>query len=235
MSFSDQAAARFHDHRGDETPAVDFLQSLAGSGPALELAIGTGRIALPLAQHGIKVDGIDFSAAMVEQLRAKPGGEDLTVNLADFVDVDVAGNYALIYIVWNSFFNVLTQQDQLRCLQNVAAHLVDGGCFLIEAFVPSFLHRLDDGQQVQAESVDAGEVRIGVLKHDAATQTLEQNHITLSREGVRLNPVAQRYAWPSELDLMAQLAGLRLRERWGGWSREPFQSSSEFHVSVYER
>jgi len=233
MSFSHQAAAIFHDHRGDETAAVNFLKSVAGAGPVLELAIGTGRIALPLAQLGLVVDGIDFSPEMVDQLRTKPGGTDLHVEIADFVDVDVPGKYSLIYIVWNSFFNVLTQEGQLRCLENVAAHLSNGGCFVVEAFVPSFLHKLDNDQQVQAESIEAGAVRIGVLQHDAATQTIEQSHVTLSHEGIRLDPVAQRYVWPTELDLMARMAGLRLQARWGGWNDEPFDSSSDSHVSVY--
>jgi len=235
LSFSDEAAARFHDERGDELASVAFLKSLAGDGPALELAIGTGRIALPLAAEGVQVDGIDFSEKMVERLRAKPGGAELSVQIADFTDVSVGGKYALIYIVWNSLFNVLSQHDQVRCFENVAAHLTDDGSFVVEAFVPSFLHRLADHQQVQAESIDVDSVRIGVLRHDPATQTLEQSHVTLSPAGTRLDPVVQRYAWPSELDLMARLAGLKLKDRWGGWGHEPYDATSELHVSVYGR
>ena len=143
LSFSDEESARFHDKRGDEAVAVAFLKTLAGKGPALELAIGTGRIAVPLAAEGIQVDGIDFSEKMVERLRAKEGGQ-LSVQIADFADVPVTGNYSLIYLVWNSLFNLLTQNDQVRCFKNVATHLTKDGSFVVEAFVPTFLHRLHD-------------------------------------------------------------------------------------------
>ena len=235
LSFSDEESARFHDKRGDEVVTVAFLKTLAGKGPALELAIGTGRIAVPLAAEGIQVDGIDFSEKMVERLRAKEGGEQLSVQIADFADVPVTGNYSLIYVIWNSLFNLLTQNDQVRCFKNVAAHLTEDGSFVVEAFVPTFLHRLHDDQQVAAESIEVDEVRIGVLRHDAATQKLEQSHVSLSPAGIRLDPVEQRYAWPSELDLMAQIAGLQLKGRWGGWSHEPYESASRLHVSVYGR
>jgi len=232
QSFDEEAAAR-HDERGDEAAAVAFLAELAGPGPALELAIGTGRIALPLAARGIRVDGIDFSRAMVDRLRAKPGGPQLSVEIGDFADVAVPGTYPLIFIVWNSLFNLLTQEDQVRCFENVAAHLTADGSFVVETFNPEFLHRLSNDQEVKAEAIEADEVRIGVLRHDSATQTLEQSHVSLSAAGVRLNPVVQRYAWPSELDLMARIAGLRLEDRWGGWNREPFESSSTTQISVY--
>jgi SAM-dependent methyltransferase len=235
LSFSDEDAARLHDERGDELVAVAFLKTLAGDGPALELAIGTGRVALPLAAQGIRVDGIDISHTMVDGLRAKPGGEQLSVQIADFADVSVTAKYSLIYVVWNSLFNLLTQEDQMRCFENVAAHLTEHGSFVVEAFVPSFLHRTRDSQQVDAESIEVDEVRIGVLRHDPATQMLEQSHLTLSPAGIRLSPVVQRYAWPSELDLMARIAGLQLQDRWGGWSHEPFDSGSDLHVSVYGR
>lgn len=231
----DEAAAKRHDHRGDEAEAVAFLAKHAGQGPALELAIGTGRIALPLAARGIRVDGIDISPAMVARLRAKPGGDQLSVDIGDFADVSVKGRYPLIFLLWNTLFNLLSQDDQVRCFENVEAHLSEGGAFVVEAFVPSFLHRLHDDQEVKAESVEVDEVRIGVLRHDAATQTLEQNHVSLSPAGIRLSPVAQRYAWPSELDLMARIAGLRLDARFAGWNEEAFGSRSEMHVSVYRR
>jgi hypothetical protein len=139
----------------------------------------------------------------------------------------------LIYVVWNSFFNLLTQDDQLRCFQNVAKHLTPSGCFVIETYVPSFLHRLRGDQYVEAESIEVDEVRLDVLRHDAARQTLEESHVSLSPTGIRLVPVVQRYAWPSELDLMARIAGLELSERFGGWGGEPFESSGAMHVSVY--
>jgi len=236
MSFGEDVAEMYRDvQRGDEIAAVAFLAQLAGAGPALELAIGTGRVALPLAARGIRVDGVDLSSAMVDRLRAKPGGDRLSVTIGDFADVPVPGTYRLIYVVWNTLFNLLTQEDQVRCFENVATHLTGDGSFVVEAFAPSFLHRLRNHQYVEAEAIEVDEVRLDVLRHDAATQMLEESHVSLSRAGVRLNPVVQRYAWPSELDLMARIAGLCLTGRWGGWAREPFNSSSNAHVSVYGR
>jgi SAM-dependent methyltransferase len=234
MSF-DAASARLHDERGDESAAVSFLKDLAGAGPVLELAIGTGRLALPLVAHGVPVDGIDIAPAMVERLQAKPGGEQIAVVLGDFADVPVSGAYPLIFVAWNSFFNLPTQQDQLRCFTNVAEHLTDGGVFAIEVFTPNFLFELSGNQQLATESVEVDEVRISAMRHEPATQTLEQSHVSLSPSGVRMTPVVQRYAWPSELDLMARLAGLRLRNRYGGWEKSEFDSTSALHVSVYGR
>lgn len=234
MSFGEDVAKRY-ELRGDEQAAVAFLEQVAGSGPALELAIGTGRIALPLAARQIRVDGVDLSSAMVEQLRSKPGGDQLSVTIGDFADVPVPGKYRLIFVVFNTLFNLLTQEDHVRCFQNVAAHLTDDGSFVVEAYVPSFLYRLRNDQYVDAEAIEMDEVRLDVLRHDAATQMIEESHVSLSPTGIRLNPVVQRYAWPSELDLMARIAGLRLKERWGGWDRQPFDSNSDAHVSVYDR
>jgi hypothetical protein len=236
MSFDEDVARSDRDFvRGDEVAAVVFLERLAGSGPALELGIGTGRIALPLAARGIRVDGIDLSPAMVGQLRARPGGDRLSVTIGDLADGPVSGAYRLIYVIFNTLFNLLTQEDQVRCFENVAAHLTDDGSFVVEAIVPTFLYRLHDDQYVNAESIQVDEVRLDLLRHDPATQRIEESHVSLSQAGVRLNPVVQRYAWPSELDLMARIAGLRLKGRWGGWDREPFTSSSAAHVSVYGR
>ncbi len=234
MSFGEEDAREYRDIlRGDEEAAVAFLAQLAGPGPALELAIGAGRIALPLAARGIRVDGVDLSQAMVDQLRSKPGGGRLAVTVGDFADVPVAGAYRLIYVVWNTFFNLLTQDDQVRCFENVAAHLTGDGVFVIETLVPAFLYRLRNQQYVDAEAIEVDEVKLDLLRHDAAAQMLEESHVSLSREGVRLSPIVQRYAWPAEIDLMARIAGLRLKDRWGGWGREPFTSDSSFHVSVY--
>ena len=237
MSFDEDAADVYDDlaRRGDEMETVPFLEQLARDGPALELGIGTGRIALRLAARGIRVDGIDFSSAMVAQLRAKPGGAEIAVTMGNFADVAVPGTYRLIYVVFNTLFNLLTQDEQVRCFENVAAHLTDDGSFVVEAFVPAFLHRLRDGQHVDAEAIEAGEVRLDVLRHDMATQMIEESHVSLSRAGVRLNPVVQRYAWPSELDLMARIARLRLKERWAGWNQELFTSTSSNVVSVFGR
>ena len=236
MSFGEDVAEMYRDvQRGDEMAAVAFLEQLAGRGPVLELAIGTGRIALPLAARGIRVDGVDISPAMIAQLRAKPGGDEIAVTVGNFADMPVPGTYRLIFIVWNTLFNLLTQEDQVRCFENVADHLTDDGAFVVEAFVPAFLYRLRNDQHVDAEAILVDEVRLDVLRHDMATQMIEESHVSLSSAGVRLHPVVQRYAWPSELDLMARIAGLRLKYRWGGWNREPFNSTSGTHVSVYGR
>jgi SAM-dependent methyltransferase len=214
---------------------VAFLEQLAGSGSALELGIGTGRIALPLAARGIRVDGIDLSQAMVDQLRTKPGGDQLSVTIGNFADIPVPGVYHLIYVVFNSLFNLLTQEDQIRCFENVAAHLTADGAFVVEALVPAFLYQLRNNQYVETEAIEVDAVRLDVLRHDPATQMIEENHILLSETGMRFNPVVQRYVWPSELDLMARIAGLRLKQRWGGWNQESFNSNSHLHVSVYGR
>ncbi len=240
MSF-DEAAAEVYDsdpdvsQRADTSAAVAFLAQLAGDGPALELAIGTGRIALPLAARGVRVDGVDFSPAMVAQLRAKPGGDQLAVTLGDFAEVPVPGVYRLIYLVFNTLYNLLTQDNQVRCFENVTAHLADDGVFVVEAATPTSLMRLRDNQYVDAETVGVGEVWLDVGRFDMVTQRLEENHVRLSPQGVQVFPIVTRYIWPSELDLMARIAGLRLRERWGGWNREPFTADSRLHVSVYGR
>jgi hypothetical protein len=171
---------------------------------------------------------------MVAKLRTKPGGEELSVTIGDFSDVPVDGEYRLIYVVYNTLFNLLTQDDQVRCFENVAAHLTDEGLFVVEAHVPNDFYRLRNNQYVDAESVGVDKVRLDVARHDPVTQRLEENHVSLSREGIRLNPIVMRYSWPSELDLMARIAGLRLKERWDGWQRQPFTSTGNC-VSVYGR
>jgi len=232
---ADTAATYDDDPRGDEGETVAFLEQLARGGPVLELAIGTGRIAIPLAARGLQVDGIDFSPEMVARLRAKPGGATIPVTMGDFAEVGVPGSYPLIYLVYNTLFNLLTQDDQVRCFENVATHLTAEGSFVVEAFVPSFLYRLRDDQYVDAEAIKVSEVSLDVGRHDAATQRLEETHVVLSNAGVRLYPIVSRYSWPSELDLMARIAGLRLKNRWGGWNQEPFDTNSSWHVSVYGR
>lgn len=234
LSF-DAASARLHDDRGDEEEAVGFLAGLADAGPVLELAIGTGRLALPLAARGLRVDGIDIAPAMLDRLREKPGGAELTVALGDFADVEMPDRYRLIFVAWNSFFNLTTQSEQVRCFENVAAHLDAGGHFVIEAYTPASFHRLQDDQQVSIEALEIDRVGIGLLRHDAATQTIEQSHVSLSAEGFRTTPVVQRYAWPGELDLMARIAGLRLVDRFADWEGRAFDSKSAMHVSVYGR
>jgi SAM-dependent methyltransferase len=236
-SFDEEAAEIYDegDRRDDTLAAVAFLEQLAGDGPVLELAIGTGRVALPLAARGMRVDGVDLSPAMVAKLRAKSGGDQLAVTIGDFADVPVQGAYRLIYLVFNTLFNLLTQEEQVCCFQNVAAHLSEDGAFVVEAFVPAYLTRLRDDQYVDAEAIEVDEVTFDVGRHDSVKQLLYENHVVLSRDGVRLFPIVVRYAWPSELDLMARIAGLRLKERWAGWNHEPFTSTSRTHVTVYGR
>jgi SAM-dependent methyltransferase len=236
MSF-DEEVARSYDKglRGDERAAVAFLAALAGGGRALELAIGTGRIAVPLQATGVAVDGIDLSQPMVDRLREKPGGDAIGVTIGDIADVPVEGRYRLVYVVFNSLFNLLGQDDQVRCFENVAAHLEHGGAFVVEAFTPGYLHRLRDHQYVDAEEVRVDKVWLDVARHDPVAQRLEKNHVSLTAEGIRMNPVVLRYAWPSELDLMARIAGLRLSQRFGGWERQPFTAQSRLHVSVWTR
>jgi SAM-dependent methyltransferase len=217
----------------DPAAAIDFLAELAGSGPALELAIGTGRIALPLATRGVEIQGIDASAAMVAKLREKPGGTDIPVTMGDFADVAVEGRFRLVFVVFNTLFALLTQDDQRRCLRNVADHLTDDGVFVVETFVPD-LARFDRGQRVDARRVEVGRAFLEVSRHDAGNQRVSSQLVVFEETGFRMFPVELRYSWPSELDLMAELAGLRLRERWGGWNREPFTGELT-HVSVYER
>lgn len=210
------------------------LADLAPGGMALELAIGTGRIALPLAGRGVEVHGIDISERMVAKLRSKAGGDRIPVTMGDFADVGVDGRYGLVYVVFNTFFALLTQTEQVRCFRNVASHLIPGGVFVLEAFVPD-LTRFDRGQRVEADHVGTDVLRLGASSHDPVHQHVTSLHVVIGQGQVRMFPVQIRYAWPSELDLMAGLAGLRLRERWAGWQDEPFTAASGAHVSVYER
>ena len=230
--IADAYDAWFHPP-SDPAAAIDFLAELVGSGPALELAIGTGRIALPLATRGVEIQGIDASAAMVAKLREKPGGTDIPVTMGDFADVPVEGRFQLVFVVFNTLFALLTQDDQRRCLRNVADHLTDDGVFVVEAFVPD-IARFDRGQRVDARRVEVGRAILEVSRHDAGNQRVSSQLVVLEETGLRIFPVELRYVWPSELDLMAELAGLRLRERWGDWNRERFTGDGK-HVSVYER
>jgi SAM-dependent methyltransferase len=236
LSFGKETVATYDDSlRGDEKETVDLLEQLARGGPVLELAVGTGRIALPLAERGLEIHGIDFSPEMVEQLRAKPGGDRIRVTIGDFAEVPVPGRYRLIYIVFNTFHNLLTQEDQVRCFENVANHLEEDGQFLIEAGLPSEYFGKSEMQYVMAERIEIEEVGLDVAQYDPATQLLTENHVVLTTDGATFFPIVTRYAWPSELDLMARIAGLRLHHRWSGWFREPFAAKSWRHVSVFGR
>jgi SAM-dependent methyltransferase len=219
----------------DVEGAADFLAGLAEGGRALELGIGTGRIALPVKGRGVEVHGIDSSEAMVEKLRAKPGGEEIPVTMGDFSDVKVEGEFDLVYIPFNTLFALTTREAQVSCFRNAAAHLTPRGTFVVEAFVPDPF-RFNDHQRVAVERLGDDELLLETSQHDPVNQRVNSYHVVLSDgEPVRLYPVQIRYAWPSELDLMAELAGLRLRERWGSWRRDGFTSDSRIHVSVYEK
>lgn len=217
----------------DEVATASFLKELAGDGPALELAIGTGRVALPLKEMGVEVHGIDISDAMVAKLRSKSGGADIPVTMGDFADVEVEGAYPLVFLVFNTLFALTTQEDQIRCFANVARHLEPGGAFVIECFVPD-LARFDRHQRVDARRVRLDAVGLELSRHDPVTQEITSQIVMLTQEGNQLYPVHIRYAFPAELDLMARLGGLRLQARYGGWGKEPFTSESGSHVSVYE-
>jgi SAM-dependent methyltransferase len=213
-------------------PAVDFLADLAGDGAALELGIGTGRIAVPLSRRGVRVHGIDLSPQMVAQLRAKPGAEGIGVTVGDFATATVDGRFSLAYLVFNTINNLTTQDGQVACFQNVAAHLEPGGCFVIEVGVPQ-LQRLPPGETVRAFALTP--THLGFDEYDVANQGLISHHYSVVEGRLELMSVPFRYVWPAELDLMARLAGMTLQERWGGWRREPFTSDSTSHVSVWRK
>ena len=236
--FDERVAARYDESAADifdsavVDPVVDFLAEIAGSGRALELGIGTGRIAVPLAQRGVPVHGIDMSKAMAARLRAKPGGEDIGVTIGDFATTTVDGTFSVAYLVFNTIMNLTTQAAQVACFRNVAAHLDPGGCFVIEVGVPG-LQRLPPGETIDAFHVS--ETSWGLDEYDVARQGLTSHHFEIVDGTLERFSVPFRYAWPAELDLMGQLAGMCLRERWSGWQREPFTSDSRKHVSVWQK
>ncbi|MFD3504933.1 class I SAM-dependent DNA methyltransferase [Streptomyces sp. NPDC058676] len=213
-------------------PAVDVLAELAGTGRALELGIGTGRIALPLSRRGVEVHGIDLSRAMTDRLRAKPGGEAIGVTIGDFATTRVAGGFSVACLVFNTIMNLTTQDAQVDCFRNAAAHLEPGGCFVVEVMVPD-LRRLPPGQN--AVPFHVGSTRLGFDTYDVATQSMSSHHVEVEDGRGSFWSIPFRYVWPAELDLMARLAGMRLRERWDGWTRQPFTGESRQHVSVWEK
>jgi SAM-dependent methyltransferase len=235
-TYGEHVADHYDDWYAEYDAAmIDVLAELAHGGRALELGIGTGRIALPLAARGVEVHGIDASPKMVERLRVKPGGAQVPVTFGDFADVNADGTFDLVFVVFNTFFALLTQADQVRCFRNVAAHLNPGGVFALEAFVPDVTRFDPYGSTNKPTRVTNDRVELDVSQHDAAAQHVTSQKVVLTDGQVRLYPIQIRYAWPAELDLMAQLAGLRLRARWAGWQREPFNAQSGKHVSLYER
>ena len=236
--FGERVAARYDESSAEMfepeavDPVVDFLAELAGSGRALELGIGTGRIAVPLAQRGVPVHGIELSNAMAARLRAKPGAQEIGVTIGDFSTTTVDGTFSVAYLVYNTILNLTTQAKQVSCFRNVAAHLEPGGCFVIEVLVPD-LQRLPPGET--SRPFNLSDDHVGLDEYDVANQGLRSHHFTLVDGTWEYLTFPFRYAWPAEFDLMAELAGMRLRERWSGWKREPFTSDSRKHVSVWEK
>jgi len=214
------------------TSTVDFLAGLAGGGPALEFGIGTGRVAIPLNQRGVPVHGIDLSEAMLARLRAKPGGNQIGLTVGDFGTSNVGRIFRLVYLVYNTIGNLTTQDEQVECFRNAARHLEPGGCFVIEVGVPD-LQRLPPGESIRPFAVKPG--HLGFDEYDVARQGLTSHHYLFSDGKAHTISMPFRYVWPSELDLMARLAGMRLRERWADWNREPFTSNSTKHISVWEK
>ena len=213
---------------------ITTLAELARGGRALELGIGTGRIAIPLAMKGVDISGIDASPPMIEKLRGKAAGKDIPVSIGNFADVDIEGMFSLIFVATGTFFVLLSQEEQVRCFRNAARHLTSDGVFLVEASVPD-LSRYSAGQVVRASKVTSDTVSLHVAVHDPGEQRIAGQQIVINQSGIQMYPAQFRYAWPSELDLMAQLAGLRLRDRWENWRCEPFTSRGTHHVSLYER
>ncbi|PDP87815.1 SAM-dependent methyltransferase [Glycomyces fuscus] len=236
--FGESVAAGYDESSADMfdpavlDPAVDLLEELAGGGRALELGIGTGRVALPLARRGVPVHGVDLSEAMVARLRAKPGGDAVGVTVGDFATARVEGAFSLAYLVFNTISNLTTQDEQVACFRNVADHLEPGGRFVVEVGVPD-LRRLPEGQEVVPFHVSPSRWAFDV--YDVATQAMSSNYVEVVDGRGTYRSIPFRYVWPAELDLMARLAGMRLRDRWDGWTREPFTSRSRQHVSVWEK
>lgn len=218
----------------DPDAEVEFLASLVTSGRVLELAIGTGRVALPLSRRGLAVEGVEASVSMVEQMRRKAGGELLPVTIGDMADVPVEGPYSMVYLIFNTLYNLTTQARQIDCFRGVARVMESGGMFVVEAVVPD-PDRWVDGQRLDVYEVTERSVLLSLSRHDRAEQVVTYQRVTLDNAGLRLRPFKMRYVWPSELDLMAQLAGLELTARWGGWAQETFDSRSAQHVSVYRK
>ncbi|MEU7759559.1 class I SAM-dependent methyltransferase [Micromonospora aurantiaca (nom. illeg.)] len=218
----------------DPAPAVDFLAPLAEGGPVLELAVGTGRVALPLAARGLTVEGVEASPEMVAHLRAKPGGADMPVTVGDMADVPVPGPYRLVFLVFNTLFNLVSEERQAACFRNVARVLAPGGAFVIETFVPDPAD-FDRDEQVQVREVTEDSATIRMHRYDRAAQTFVRQTVTFDAAGVHLKPFAMRYAWPEQIDELAERAGLRLTERYADWDRSSFDADSRSHISVYRR
>lgn len=227
-------AAQYDGHlRGDEADAVAFLASYAKGGPALEFAIGSGRMALPLLEKGVSVHGIELSPPMAERLWAQPRGEEIPITLGDMSVASTGQRYPLVYLVYNTIFNLLTADDQIRCFENAARHLTAGGRFVVETALPHAWIEPGKSDYVHTEYVGSAEVGLDVARYDPVTQLLEENHLRLTPNGITMNPIVCRLITPGEMDLMARIAGLGLVERYANWQRTPFDANSRAHVSVY--
>ncbi len=234
-TYGDAIAHIYDDwYESYDPAAIETLAELARGGPALELGIGTGRIALPLQDRGVMVHGIEASEKMVAKLQAKPGGYRIPVTIGNFADVPVQGEYPLIFVVFNTLFALLTQEEQVQCFRNVAEHLAPDGVFVTETFMPD-MTRFQRGQNISLVAMDDGYLRIDVTRHDPVLQHIYSQHVAWTESGARFYPVRLRYIWPSELDLMAQLAGLKLVARWGDWSKSLFTKDSGKLISVFGR
>ena len=234
MSFGHEVSKRYDcDGRGDEAETVAFLARLTGQADALEFAVGTGRVALPLCAAGVRVDGVELSPDMVDRMREKPGGDAVEVTMGDMSRVSTGRRYGLVYLVYNTIGNLITQEDQVSCFENAARHLDQDGVFVLECAVPVAPAR-PYHQFVDAEHVAMDSVTLEVCQYDPVTQVLDKNHVRIGPDGIVMSPIRLRQAYPAEFDLMARIAGLRLRDRWGGWNGEPYTASSWRHVSVYE-
>ncbi|MGB0386471.1 MAG: methyltransferase domain-containing protein [Ardenticatenaceae bacterium] len=229
-----EAASRYENYlRGDEEDAAKFLSGYAEGGNALEFAIGTGRIAIPLTQRGVRVDGIESSPQMVERLHANPTGREINVTIGDMSVVSTNHHYRLVYLVYNTIFNLLTAEEQIRCFENAASHLTSDGHFVVETALPHAWIASGKSEYVHAEHVGATDVVFDVARYDPVTQLLEENHVRLTENGIKMNPIVCRLITPGEMDLMARIAGLRLVERFANWQRTVFDADSKAHISVY--
>jgi SAM-dependent methyltransferase len=236
--FDDDVADTYDDEVSDEfapeviDATVSFLGALAPGGSALELGIGTGRIALPLSERGVRVEGIDLSSAMANKMTLKPGGKEIRVVLGDFATTRMDRTFDLVYLLFNTIMNLTRQSDQAACFANAASHLEPGGRFVVEVMIPD-LRRLPPGEVIRPYTVQLDAISFDV--YDVANQGLVSHHYRVNGDHLELHSVPFRYVWPAELDLMATMAGMELRHRWSGWHREPFTSESTKHVSVWEK
>jgi SAM-dependent methyltransferase len=234
-TYGDKVANVYDERHGDyDAEMIERIYELAPNGSAFELGIGTGRVALPLSKRGMKVDGIDSSKSMVRKLKAKPGSKKISVQIGDFADFKTAKKYDVVFVVYNTFYGLLTQDDQISCFKSVHNGLKNEGKFVIEAFVPDPA-RLVNGQNINISDIEKDNVSVAFNLFDAASQTISCQLVRISEKGINMVPIVIRFAYPAEFDLLAKLTGFELSERWANWKKEPFTSNSGFHISVYKK